>query len=377
MNIALNKPYWGRREEKVAIDAIRHTLGTGDGKYSKKMSTKLKKLLGSTYVFPVTSCTHAMDLAMATLGVGKGDEVIVPSFTMTSTANCVVLAGATPVFVDISPITYNIDPEDVKRAITKRTKGIMVVHYAGMACDMEKIMDIARKNKLFVVEDAAHAIGATYKGKALGTFGTAGAFSFHGTKNISCGEGGVLVTDDKKLADTIQIFRANGTNRHDFLKGVVSKYHWVGPGTSYFLSDILASLIYIQLDQITKINNKRGQIASYYTKKFTPYKEKIQLPIVPKGVNPNWHIYALRLPTTKVREKFMKFMGDRGIDAFIHYVPLHSSPMGKKLGGTKRELPVTKTVASTLVRLPIYPDLTKRELTYVVQTAQKAFDTLL
>lgn len=375
MKIPLNKPYWGKEEEQAVARAVRTTLGTGDGPNSEIMARKLAKLLHAKYVFPVTSCTHAMDLAIATLGVGPGDEVIVPSFTMTSTANCIVLRGAKPVFVDINPQTYNIDPKDITRAITKRTRGIMVVHYAGMGCEMEEIKKIAKKHKLFIVEDAAHSIGASYKGTMLGNWGTAGAFSFHGTKNVACGEGGALVTNDKKLADKIEVFRANGTNRHAFLKGIVPLYHWVGEGTSYFLSDILASVVNTQLDKLTSINNKRKQIASYYTKTLAEFTHVVQLPVVPQGARPNWHIYALKFKTADARRTFQKKMREAGVEVSTHYVALHASPMGRALGGARRKLPVTDSVATTLVRLPIYPGLTKKEQTYIATTARNILAT--
>jgi dTDP-4-amino-4,6-dideoxygalactose transaminase len=376
MKVPLNKPYWGKEEEHAVTRAVRTTMGTGDGPNSDLMARKLAKLLHAKYVFPVTSCTHAMDLAIATLGVGAGDEVIVPSFTMTSTANCIVLRGAKPVFVEIHPKTYNIDPQDVERAITKHTRGIMVVHYAGMGCEMEKIVRIAKKHKLFIVEDAAHSIGASYKGKMLGTWGTAGAFSFHGTKNVACGEGGALVTNDKKLADKIEIYRANGTNRHAFLKGIVPLYHWIGEGTSYFLSDILASVVNTQLDKLRSITNKRIQIASYYTKSFAKFGDVVQLPVVPTGARPNWHIYALKFKTAGARRTFQKKMREAGIEALTHYVSLHASPMGRALGGMRRRLPVTDDVAATLLRLPIYPGLTRKEQAYVVKTARTILATL-
>lgn len=371
MKIPLTKPYWGKEEAAMLAKAFKTTTGVGDGPYTKKLTERLQKLLTIPHAFPVTSCTHALELAMRALGIRPGDEVILPSFTMTSTANCVVLAGATPVFVDIDPVTYCIDPGDVVRVISKKTRGMIVVHYASMACDMKKIGEIARKHKLFIVEDAAHSIGAKYFGKSQGTLGDLGAYSFHGTKNVSCGEGGALVTKDNKLADVIEIFRANGTNRNDFLKGVVAKYHWIGVGSSYFLSDLLASIVVVQLGKIQKINAARKGIAALYARAFKDFSEKVQLPVVPKGTDPNWHIYAIKLPSTKARETFVSGMRGKGIEVSLHYVPLHSSPMGKRIG-KPRKLPVTDDVAATLVRLPIYPDLTRNEFDYIATTATTA-----
>lgn len=388
MYIPLTKPAWGRLEEKSAIAALRHSNGAGDGDYGRKLVAQLKKLTGARFVFPVTSGTHGLELAMAALSargrIGPGDEVIVPSFTMTSTANCVLLAGATPVFADIEDTYYNLDPEDVKRRITRKTRGIIVVHYAGMPADMEKILVIARQHGLFVIEDAAHAIGATYKGKHLGTFGEIGVYSFHGTKNVSCGEGGAVLTNDAKLAEKMEIYRANGTNRAAFLSGLIDKYSWVNIGTSFFLSDILASIVTSQLYQLTKINKKRSQIAAFYTKQLFNYASVMKLPEVPQGATPNWHIYAIRFKKVSDRNIFLKEMRRKGIDVAYHYVPLHSSKMGRSLaagldGGPPAlvtRLPVTERVAATLVRLPIYPSLTRRELTYIVSSARRVLKEL-
>lgn len=368
MHIPLTKTYWGREERDVLAQAFRTTSGVGDGPFSRKLQKRLIRVLHARYAYPVTSCTHALELSMRVLGVGPGQEIIMPSFTMTSTANAVVLTGGRPVFADIDPRTYCIDPDDVLRVITKKTKGIIVVHYGGMACDMEKLTKIARSHGLFIVEDAAHAIGASYEGRPLGTLGSIGAFSFHGTKNISCGEGGAIVTNAQNLANKIEIFRANGTNRNDFLKGLVSKYYWTGPGSSYFLSDLLASVVYVQLGKLHEINAKRRAIADYYTKELTRHSGKIQLPIVSHKTNPNWHIYAVKLPTISSRERFIRGMRNAGIEASSHYVALHSSPMGKRVS-SQRRLPTTEDVAATLVRLPIYPGLTGHELNHITNTA--------
>ena len=371
MKIPLTKPYWDKAEADALLTAFKTTIGTGDGPNSRKLKERLGRVLNVRHAYPVTSCTHALELAMRVAGIGPGDEVILPSFTMTSTANAVVLTGATPVFADIDPLTYCIDPVDVARLITKKTKGIIVVHYAGMACDMEELATIAQTHGLFMVEDAAHAIGASYSGRSLGTLGTMGAFSFHGTKNISCGEGGAIVTNDQKLAKKIEIFRANGTNRNDFLKGMVAKYHWIGPGSSYFLSDLLASVVFVQLGKLKEINRARRTIAAHYTNGLSQYASKIQLPIVSSGTSPNWHIYAVKLPTDLIRERFVKAMREAGIEVSLHYVALHSSPMGKRVNGHPRVLPVTEDVATTLVRLPIYPGLTTREQEYIILTARQ------
>lgn len=374
MKIPLTKPYWDRREERSVIDALRNSNGTGDGKFSKKLTQELKKITRGKFVFPVTSCTHGLELAMLALGIGPGDEVILPSFTMTSTANAVVLRRATPVFADIENTYYCIDPKEIVKNIKERTRGIIIVHYAGMSCGLEEIIKIAKQYNLFVVEDAAHAIGSKYKGRMLGTWGDIGVYSFHGTKNISCGEGGVVITDNPNLAEKISVFRANGTNRDKFIQGIVDKYSWIEVGSSYFLSDILAALTLTQLKKIQIIIAKRTEIAEFYTKLFSPYEKIIQLPILPPDTIANWHIYAIRFFKQKHRDFFIKRMRIDGIEVSFHYTPLHSSPAGKTYASTKGTLPVTDEVSKTLVRLPIYPGLTKRELFYIADVARKILE---
>lgn len=378
MHVPLHKPYWGKRAEKAVIHAMRTGAGTADGPQTQLMRQKLTKLTGAAFAIPVTSCTHAMEAAVACLGAKKGDEVIVPSFTLASTATAVMIRGATPVFADIDPVTYSLDPGDVMKVITKRTVGIITVHYAGVAGpNFDSLMGIAKKNKLWLVEDAAHCIGAAYKGKTLGTFGAAGALSFHGTKNVAAGEGGAILTNSQKLADAMEIFRSIGTDRMAFLAGKVSAYSWVGEGSSFMLSDILAALVNIQLDQIDIINKNRSHIASEYTKALASFSDRVQLPVVPAGMTtPNSHIYALKFVTAPMQERFIQAMRKRDVEVSSHYVPLHNSPMGVKLGGDKRGLPVTEETAKTLVRMPIYAGMKSSELEYTIVSAQKVLKAL-
>lgn len=378
MHVPLHKPFWGKRAEKAVIRAMRGGVGTADGPESGLMRQKLTRLTGSKFAIPVTSCTHAMEAAVACLGAKKGDEVIVPSFTLASTATAVMIRGATPVFADIDPVHFSLDPGDVMKVITKRTVGIITVHYAGVTgFHFDALMKIARKSKLWLVEDAAHCIGAEYKGKALGTFGSAGALSFHGTKNVAAGEGGAILTDSPALSDAMEIFRSIGTDRMAFLAGKVSAYSWVGEGSSFMLSDILAALINIQLDQIDIINKNRNHIASEYTKSFASFNDRVQLPVLPAGMTrPNWHIYALKFPTASLQERFIRDMRKRDVEVSSHYVPLHTSPMGVRLGGAKRSLPVTEDTAKTLVRMPIYAGMKSRQLEYVITSAQKVLKAL-
>lgn len=366
------------KAETAVIRAMRTGVGTADGPESALMRKKLTKLTKAKYAIPVTSCTHAMEAAVACLGAKKGDEVIVPSFTLASTATAAMVRGATPVFADIDPVHFCLDPRDVMRRITKRTVGIITVHYAGFAGRyFEELMRVAKKAGIWIVEDAAHCIGAAYKGKALGTFGIAGALSFHGTKNVAAGEGGSILTNSEKLANAMEIFRSIGTDRMAFLAGKVSAYSWVGEGSSFMLSDILAALVNIQLDQIDRINKDRNHIASEYTKVFQSFAGKIQIPVVPQGMTqPNWHIYALKFADMRLREAFVKAMRAKHIEVSTHYMPLHASPMGKRLSGERTRLPVTENVAVTLVRMPIYAGMTGRELDYVISTARNVLKAL-
>ncbi len=366
--IVLHKPYWGKNESNLVVQALKTSDGVGDGIYTKQLVHEIQKITHAKYGFAVPSCTHGLELACRALGIGPGDEVIVPAFTLSSTANCVVLTGARPVFADIDEATYCIDPASISRLITKKTKGIIVVHYAGMPCDMEKIKKIAKQHKLFIIEDAAHCIGSYYKGKMLGTFGDVGVFSFHGTKNVCSGEGGMVVTNNKKLAEKMDIFRANGTNRSAFLDHRVSLYTWVSPGSSFLLSDILAALLLSQMKHLSVISKKRTAIAHTYMKAFQ-HIPTLQLPVVPSGAKPNWHIFAVRLETPEKASAFTAFMKAHGITASRHYVPLHTSLMGKRLSGKQFiHLPVAQQVAETLIRLPIYPGLTKKEVSHIIKT---------
>ncbi len=376
MRIPLTRPFWAKEEEKAAGVSVRRLHASGDGPESSRLVEHLKKLTRAAYVFPVTSGTHGLELSMMALGVGSGDEVIMPSFTMSSTANSVVLRGGTPVFAEIDDVYFNIDPADVERNITKKTKGIIVVHYAGMACRMEKIVAVAKKYNLFIVEDAAHSIGVSYLGKSLGLWGDIGVYSFHATKNVACGEGGVLLTNNRLLAKKIEIYRANGTNKNAFLRGEVAKYHWLDFGSSYLLSDVLAAIVNAQLAKLIVINRERAKVAAYYTKKLIRFSN-ITLPSVPKGSKPNWHIYAIRFDSGEHADIFLHQMRAAGIEVSRHYVPLHSAPAGKKFGKKSGRLPVTDRIHETLIRLPIYPGLTKKELSYIVSTAKKTLRSLV
>lgn len=367
--IPLHKPFWGRDEEKAAILAMRSGTGIGDLSYSELLSKELSQLLGTKFTLPVGSGTSSLELACACI-LNEGDEVILPSFTFSSCANAVLLAGGKPIFADIDIQTYNINPLEFQKLITKKTKAIMVVHYAGMATDMEEIKKIAQAYNLLVIEDAAHALGAKYNGKYLGTIGTIGCYSFHGTKNAVSGEGGAFITNDPKLTKIAEIIREKGTNRSSFMRGERRKYSWVRVGRSLILSDILSAIALVQIRKLNQITTLRQKKAQYLLEKLKSLSSKIILPVVSSGTDPNWHIFAIRVPRSS-RNRIIKDLKSYGIEASFHYLPLHTSVMGKSLGYKIGDLPVTEEVSSTLIRLPIYPQLKKSEMDYMAEVLKK------
>lgn len=367
--VPLHKPFWGKEEEKAAIAAMRSGTGVGDLSFSEDLSKLIKKNLGVSYALPTGSGTAALELACACL-LKKGDEVILPSFTFSSCANAILLTGAKPVFCDIDIVNYNLDPTEIEKLITKKTKAVMVVHYAGFACDMDRILEIAKKHKLFVIEDAAHALGAKYKGRSLGTIGDVGCFSFHGTKNAASGEGGAFVTNDKKVFKLAEIIREKGTNRSSFMRGERRKYSWVNVGRSLILSDILSAIAFEQMKKLDKITSLRQKNAAYFLKRLKKLSSKVILPQSTEGSFGNWHIFAIRVPRL-ARDKVIGGLRSFGIEASFHYLPLHTSKMGKKMGYKVGDLPVTEEVAATLIRLPMHPKLKKSEMDYIVATLEK------
>ncbi len=367
--IPLHKPFWGKEEEKAAIAALRGGTGVGDLNFSESLAKALQKALDIKYVLPTGSGTAALELACAII-LKKGDEVIMPSFTFSSCANSVLLSGAKPVFADIDISTYNVNPTEIEKKISKKTKAIMVVHYAGMACDMDKILEIADKHKLSVIEDAAHALGASYKGKNLGTLGTIGCYSFHGTKNMASGEGGAFATNDKSIFKIAEIIREKGTNRSSFMRGERRKYSWVKVGRSLILSDILSAIALEQVKKLPRITELRINNANYLLKKLSKLTSKLILPTESAGTSPNWHIFAIRVPSV-IRDKVIKELRSYGIEASFHYLPLHRSSMGKKMGYRGGDFPVSEDVASTIIRLPMHPKLKKSEMDYIVAALEK------
>jgi len=340
----------------------------GDGPFCRKVEAALEQRLGAPHVLLTSSCTHALELALLALGVGPGMEVVCPSFTFASTANAALRVGARPVFADIEERTLGLDPADVQRRLSPRTAALLPVHYAGVAPDMEGLLDLARSRGLFVVEDAAQALGATFAGRSLGTLGDAGCFSFHETKNVTCGEGGALALRDPAVARRAEIIREKGTNRSAFLRGEVDKYTWVAEGSSYVLSDVLAALLDAQLARFDEIQSRRAAVASRYREALAGWAGRRGVRLFPDlpDRRTNDHIFALIFPDADARDHCMRFLKARGIGATFHYVPLHSSPHGRSFA-PGQALPATDAIASRLLRLPLFPLLTPAEVDRVVE----------
>ncbi len=314
-----------------------------------------------------TSCTHATELAALLADVGPGDEVIMPSYTFVSTANAFVLRGATPVFVDIRPDTMNIDENLIEAAVTDRTKAILPVHYAGVSCEMDKILEIARAHDLFVIEDAAQGIMSTYKGRPLGTIGDFGAFSFHETKNYSMGEGGALLIRDEKYVEEAEILREKGTNRSQFFRGQVDKYRWINYGSSYLPSDMNAAYLWAQLEMADEINAHRLSLWSQYYELLAPLQEQgiLDLPVIPEGCEHNAHMFYIKAKDLEERTALLSFLKENDILAVFHYVPLHSAPAGQKFGRFHGADTYTTKESERICRLPMFYKLTSEEVSYI------------
>jgi dTDP-4-amino-4,6-dideoxygalactose transaminase len=359
-----------------AFENIKHALTqgktSGDGPFCRKAEGILRNLTQAKHTLLTTSGTHALELMAYFVGENatpQKNEVIVPSFTFSSTTNALVLAGLKPVFCEIDPCTMNVDVKDVARKITPRTCAIMLVHYAGVACDMQSIFDLCQGKDIAILEDAAQAIGAFWKEKALGTIGDMGAFSFHDTKNIGCGEGGCFLTNNEKYAAKAEVFREKGTNRSQFFRGQVDKYTWVGKGSSYVLSDVLAALLCSQLDHLDELLKKRAQAYHIYHTGLQELEQKEILvrPVIPSYAKSNHHIYHIILPTEEKRNSLMNHLRNKGIGATFHYIPLHSAPMGRELGYTPKDLPLTESYANRLLRFPLFSSISRAEQDFILQ----------
>ena len=357
--INFNQPHVAKNEILYIQKALESNHISGDGDFTKKCHSLLEQELGVPKVLLTTSCTHALDMTALLLGLKPGDEVIVPDFTFVSTVNAFVLRGARPVFCDIRKDTLNIDEKLVTGLISSRTKAIYPVHYAGVGCEMDLLMEIARKNQLDIVEDNAHGLFGKYKGKFLGTFGCMGTQSFHETKNFTSGEGGALIINDPKYSENAEIIREKGTNRSRFFRGQVDKYTWVNIGSSYLPSDILSAILLAQLEERQTIQDKRKLIWEMYYNDLGDWAvdNGVRLPIVPVNCEQSFHMFYLLMPNLQVRTEFIEFLKAKGVMAVFHYLPLHLSDMGRKFGGFEGEFPVTEKISDQLVRLPFYFDL--------------------
>lgn len=359
-------PYTGREMDnmKKAIESM-HICG--DGEFTRKCSKYLEEITGTKKSLLTTSCTHALEMAALLCDIKEGDEVILPSYTFVSTANAFVLRGAKAVFVDIRPDTMNIDETLIEDAITEKTKAIAVVHYAGIACNMDVIMDIARRHQLMVVEDAAQAIMCTYQGKPLGTIGDFGCFSFHETKNFSMGEGGALLIRDARYIESAEILREKGTDRSKYFRGQVDKYRWQNFGSSYLPSDINAAYLYTQFEMADEINASRIARWNQYYELLLPLKEegKIELPVVPEGCVHNGHMFYVKTKDMQERTRLIDFLKESGILAVFHYVPLHSAPAGIGYGRFHGEDKYTTRESERLLRLPMFYQLTEEQTVYI------------
>lgn len=362
--------------QKNAIDYMKNAIEQhkicGDGQYTSKCSEWIKKRTGTSSVLLTTSCTHALEMAAMLAGIQRGDEVIMPSYTFVSTADAFVLRGAKIVFTDIRPDTMNIDERLIEQAITPRTAAIAVVHYAGVACEMDTIMDIARRHGLTVIEDAAQGMMSTYKGKALGTIGDFGCYSFHETKNYSMGEGGALLIRNPEKILEAEIIREKGTNRSQFFRGEVDKYSWQEAGSSYLPSDLNAAYLWAQLEEADAVNARRLTLWKQYYEELTPLAENgnIELPTIPKECMHNAHMFYIKVKNLEERTKLLNFLKENGVHAVFHYIPLHSAPAGRKYGEFHGKDLYTTRESERLIRLPMYDGLASEQVHYVTETVK-------
>jgi dTDP-4-amino-4,6-dideoxygalactose transaminase len=366
--IPFNKPSLAGNELLYIADAITRGHSAGDGEFTARCHQLLEESLNVLRVLLTTSCTHALEMAALLLEIEPGDEVIVPSFTFVSTANAFVLRGAKPVFIDVRPDTLNLDETQLERLISPRTRAILPVHYAGVGCEMDRILEIAGRHGIAVVEDNAHGTFGKYRGKLLGTFGSLATLSFHETKNFICGEGGALLINEAKYVSRAEIIREKGTDRSRFFRGLVDKYSWVDIGSSYLPSDLLAAFLYAQLEARQQILAQRRRVWEYYFEHLQSWATErcVQLPSIPAVCEQPYHMFYLLLPSLQHRESFMTHLKSRGILSVFHYLPLHLSEMGRRFGGKPGDCPVTERVSEQLVRLPFYNDLSDVDLAYVV-----------
>jgi dTDP-4-amino-4,6-dideoxygalactose transaminase len=370
--IDFNRPALIGNELAYITEAIERLHISGDGYFTRRCHALLEQELGVAKVLLTTSCTHALEMTALLLDFKPGDEVILPSFTFVSSVNAFVLRGASPIFVDIRPDTLNLDENQLEAKISQRTRAVLAVHYAGVGCEMDSILDITRREGIPLVEDNAHGLFGKYKDKLLGTFGSLATLSFHETKNISCGEGGALLINDPALIDRAEIIREKGTNRSRFFRGQVDKYTWVDIGSSYLPSDILAAFLFAQLEVRNEIQARRKRIWERYDQALKSWaiQNGAHLPVVPPHCEQPYHMFYMILPTLEARQGLIKFLKSKDIQSVFHYLPLHLSDMGRRFGGQVGDCPVTEHVSDCLVRLPFHPHLNESDQARVIEAIQ-------
>jgi len=368
MRVHFNRPSLTGSELAFIERAVEAMHLSGNGSFTKQCEEHLATLLGAPRVLLTTSCTHALEMAALLLDIGAGDEVIVPSFTFVSTASAFALRGARLVFADVREDTLNLDERQLEGLITERTKAIVPVHYAGVACEMDEIARIAAAHGVAVVEDNAHGLTGRYHGRSLGTFGALATQSFHETKNVTCGEGGALIVNDLRYAERAEIIREKGTDRSRFMRGEVQKYTWVDHGSSYVLSEILAAFLYAQLREIERIQARRREIWHQYLAGLDDWARRsgARLPVVPAGVEQSYHMFYVMMPSSAARAALMSELEAAGVSAVTHYVPLHLSEMGRRLAGGAAACPVTERASERLLRLPFHNRLTADDIERVI-----------
>ncbi len=374
-SIPFNKPFIVGKELYYVAQSVLSGHTSGDGEFCRRCETLMEQRFRANRVFLTTSCTAALEISAILLNLEEGDEVILPSYTFVSTANAFYLRKAKLKFVDIRPDTLNIDETQIEDAINERTRAIVPVHYAGVACEMDKISEIAAKYQLRVVEDAAQGVHAAYKGRYEGTLGDLAAYSFHETKNFICGEGGALVVQDPEFVERAEIIRSDGTDRQRFLRGEVDAYQWRDTGSGYSLPDLLAAFLYAQLESMDEITRKRGEVYALYKETLGPLAERglVELPVIPEHCRSNFHLFHVLLQSLEQRTALIEHLRDQQILAVFHYVPLHDSPVGHSLGYRRGMLPVTEDRAARLLRLPMYYDLTEADVMRVVSAIYEFF----
>jgi dTDP-4-amino-4,6-dideoxygalactose transaminase len=373
LKIDFNVPTMTGKELEYIAQAFENRHISGDGVFTRKVNALLENSLGVPKVLLTTSCTHALEMAALLLDIHPGDEVIVPDFTFVSTINAFVLRGAKPVFVDIRPDTLNLNANLLEQKITPTTRAILPVHYAGVGCDMDEIMNIASTHKIAVVEDNAHGLFGKFKGKYLGTFGSMATQSFHETKNFTCGEGGALLINDSGLIERAEIIREKGTNRSRFFRGMIDRYTWVDIGSSFLPSEILAAILCAQLEHREQIQNNRKTIWEYYFENLKDWAghNGVELPYIPPECDQSYHMFYMIFPSLDIRTHVIQYLKSRGIMSVFHYLPLNLSEMGMRYGGKPGDCPVTESISDRLLRLPFYSSMTRQEQDVVISALKK------